>query len=254
MKSRTLFTAVIGIAVVGAMCPAEAVADPRNLGPCPATVATINPKAQLPHPDCRLHSADRVGAIFDVTYFKVPEVPGPQAVRVEVTDASGAVAQTINELLEPSSPSGVGIQDLDGDGRDEVIIPIGQHVFNGSPNTRFSVWRATGDSTHFERTQMLGQAVYPSGNGYVVTNGGSPSSRDLTFYLPTGAGFTQVVVLTIEAEQLEPGTNRVLTVSCRAHQADSLQAIDIDVGTAQETFCGSPAANAIFPDAQRVAL
>ena len=70
--------------------------------------------------------------------------------------------QTIDELLEPSSPGGVGLQDVDGDGRDELIIPIAQHLFNGSPNTRFSVWRAPGDRLHFERTQMVGQAVYPA--------------------------------------------------------------------------------------------
>jgi hypothetical protein len=33
-----------------------------------------------------------------------------------------------------------------------------------------------------------------------------------------------------------------------------LQAIDTDVATAQDTFCTSPAARAIFPDAQRVGL
>ena len=43
MKSRTLLTAVIVIAVAGALCPA-AVADPRNLAPCAVTVAVINPK------------------------------------------------------------------------------------------------------------------------------------------------------------------------------------------------------------------
>ncbi len=253
MNSPTLLTAVIAIAIAGAVCP-KAVADTRNLTPCAVTVAAISPKTQLAHPDCRLHAGDRVGANFDVTYWTVPEAPGPRAVKVMVTDASGACVQTIDELLEPSSPSGVGLQDLDGDGRDEVIIPIAQHVFNGSPNTRFSVWRAVGDSTHFERTQMLGQAVYPSGDGYVVTNGGSPSSRDLTFYLPTGAGFTLIVALTIEAEQLDPGTHRVLTVSCRAHQEDGLHAVDMDVSAAQDTFCASPAAGAIWPDAQRVAL
>ena len=85
--------------------------------------------------------------------------------------------------MEPSSPGGVGLQDIDGDGRDELIIPIAQHLFNGSPNTRFAVWRAPGDRQHFERTQMLGQAAYPSGDGYLVTNGGALDSRDLTFYL-----------------------------------------------------------------------
>lgn len=254
MKPATLLTAVIAIAVAGFFCPRapRAAADPRYLAPCAVTVATINPKTQLAHSDCRLHAADRVGANFDVTYWSIPEAPGPRAVKVIVTDGSGAAVQTIDELLEPSSPSGVGLQDLDGDGRDELIIPISQSVFNGSPNTRFSVWRAEGDSTHFERTQMVGQAAYPSGDGYVVSNGGSPTSRDLTFYLPTGAGFTLVVVLTIEAEQVEQGTNRVLTVNCRAHQVDGLHAVDMDVTTAQDTFCASPAARAIWPEAQRV--
>ena len=53
-----------------------------------------------------------------------------------------------------------------------------------------------------------------------MTNGGALDSRDLTFYLPTGAGYTLVVVLTIEAEQVDPDTHRVLTVTCRAHQED----------------------------------
>jgi hypothetical protein len=251
MKSRALLTAVIAIAVAGAVCP-RAAAEPYNSPPCPNTAAVINPTSQQAHPNCKLHAN---GLTFDVFYFKVPEVPGPQAVKVTVTDASGAPVQTIDELLEPSSPSGVGLQDLDGDGRDEVIIPIAQNFYGdstASSNTRFSVWRAAGDSTHFERTQMVGQAVYPSGDGYVVVNGGSPSSRDLTFYLPTGAGFTLVAVLTIEAEQLDPDTHRVLTVTCRARQETGLQAVDMDVSAAQDTFCGSPAARAIWPDAQRI--
>jgi len=135
-----------------------------------------------------------------------------------------------------------------------VIIPIAQHVFYGSPNTRFSVWRAVGGGTHFERTEMLGQAVYPSGDGYVVVNGGSPDRRDLSFYLPTDAGFTPVVVLTIEAEQLDPDTHRVLSVTCRAHHTDSVQIAGMDAAAVADTFCASPAARAIWPDAQRIAL
>jgi hypothetical protein len=251
MKSRARLVAVIAIALAGwaATVYPRAAAEPYNAPPCPNTAPVINPPTQQAHLNCKLQAN---GLTFDVFYFKVPEIPGPQAVKVTVTDSSDAAVQTINELLEPSSPSGVGLQDLDGDGRDEVIIPMSQSVSNGSPNTRFSVWRAAGDSNHFERTQMVGQAVYPSGDGYVVVNGGSASSRDLTFYLPTGAGFTLVSVLTIEAQELDPGTHRVLTVTCRARQENGLQAVDMDVAAAQDSFCGSAAARAIWPDAQRV--
>ena len=243
---------MVAMAAAGTVCPTcpTGAAD-TTLPPCSQSAAPISPTATSPHSDCRLHS----GALdFAVTYWSVPELPGPGAVKVVVTDPSGEVVQTIDELLEPSSPGGVGLQDVDGDGRDELIIPIARHLFNGSPNTRFSVWRAPGDRNHFERTQMVGQAVYPSGDGYLVTNGGALDSRDLTFYLPTGAGYTLVVVLTIEAEEVDPNTHQVLTVVCRAHQEDGLHAVDMSLRQAEETFCASPAAMAIWPDAERITI
>ena len=252
MKPLPLLVAVAMMATAGTVCPNCPIgAADTTLPPCAQTGALIAPKATSPHTDCRMHS----GALdFAVTYWSTPELPGPNAVKVVVTEPSGEVVQTIDELLEPSSPGGVGLQDVDGDGRDELIIPIAQHLFNGSPNTRFAVWRAPGDRLHFERTQMVGQAVYPSGDGYLVTNGGALDSRDLTFYLPTDAGYTLVVVLTIEAEQVDPDTHRVLTVVCRAHQEDGLHAIDMNVHQAEDTFCASPAAKAIWPDAERIQI
>jgi len=240
------------IIAAGSTCPAAA-AD-SDMPPCPQTAAVINPATPQGHQNCRLHSGDRIGLDFDVDYWAADAGAPPMAAKVTVTDGSGTVVQAINEMLEPSSPAPVGLDDLDGDGRDEVIIPMGRTRFNGSANTRFSVWRAVGDGTHFERTQMVGQAVYPSGDGYLVVNGGALTSRDLDFYIPTGAGFTLVVSLTIEPEQVEPGTGRVITLSCRAHQQQGLGSIDMDVRQAEQTFCASPAAMAIWPDAQRVSI
>lgn len=249
MKRLALLVAVVTIAAAGTVCPGAA-AD-TTLPPCSQTEVVISPKATSPHSDCRMHSGP---LDFAVTYWSTPELPGPRAVKIVSTDSSGAVVQTVDELLEPSSPGGVGLQDIDGDGRDELVIPIAQNLFNGGANTRFAVWRAPGERLHFERTQMVGQAVYPSGDGYLVTNGGALDSRDLTFYLPTDAGYTLVVVLTIEAEEVDPDTHRVLTVVCRAHQEDGLHAVDMTLRQAEETFCASPAAKAIWPDAERLQI
>ncbi|MEB3031990.1 flagellar hook assembly protein FlgD [[Mycobacterium] nativiensis] len=249
MKRLPVLVTAVAIGAAGLSCP-TGTADPA-LPSCTRPAALISPKVAAPHTDCLAHSS---GLNFTVSYWTVPELPKPRAVKVTVRDPGGEVVQTIDELLEPSSPGPVGWQDVDGDGREELIIPIARHLFNGNPNTRFAVWRAPGDRMHFERTQMVGQAVYPSGDGYLVSNGGAVDSRDLTFYLPTGAGYTLVVVLTIEAEEVDPGTRRVLTVSCRAHQEDGLHAVDMDVYQAEDTFCASPAAAAIWPDAQRVTI
>ena len=101
---------------------------------------------------------------------------------------------------------------------------------------------------------MVGQAVYPSGDGYLVTNGGALDSRDLTFYLPTGAGYTLVVVLTIEAEQVDPDTHRVLTVIAAPTRKTVSMLSTWTFGQAEDTFCASPAAKAIWPDAQRISI
>ncbi|MEZ0357954.1 hypothetical protein [Mycobacterium sp. SA01] len=242
--------ASLTVATAGVTCP-HAAAD-TALPPCPQSNPVITPSGTSPQVDCALHSGD---LDFAVNYWRVPELPKPGAVKVTVTDRSGAVVQTIDELLEPSTPGGVGLQDIDGDGREELIIPISRNLLNGAnPNTRFAVWRAHDDSRHYERTQMVGQAVYPSGDGYVVSNGGGPASRDLTFYLPTGAGYTLVVVLTIEVLEADPATNKALTVNCRAHQEDGLHAVDMSIRQAEDYFCNSPAAKAIWPDAERVQI
>ncbi|WUI25518.1 hypothetical protein OG976_21270 [Mycobacterium sp. NBC_00419] len=249
MKRLALPLAVAMVATSVALSH-NATAD-TTLPPCPQSGAVITPSGRTPQVDCSLHSGDLT---FAVNYWTAPELPAPRSVKITVTDPSGEVVQTITELLEPSSPGGVGLEDVDGDGREELIIPMGQNLFNGTPNTRFSVWRAPGDRRHYERTQMVGQAVYPSGDGYAVSNGGALTSRDLTFYLPTGAGYTLVVVITIEVEQVDPDTHQVLTVNCRAHQEDGLHAIDMDVYQAEDAFCASPAAMAIWPGAQRLSL
>lgn len=194
----------------------------------------------MAHTDCRLTAADGTGITFDVVYWKpLPDnndAPGypPLSVRVTIRDASGNTLQEVNELLEPTSPSPVGLQDIDGDGRDEMIIPMSTRVMNGAVNTRFSVWRAEKQTTHFERIQMFGQAIYPSGDGYVVVNSGAFSSRDLDFYLPTAAGYTHIITLTMTTEEVDLNTRRC---SPRAAWCTSRRAWGRSIWTGRTPLC-----------------
>ncbi|OHU21895.1 hypothetical protein BKG76_15195 [Mycobacteroides franklinii] len=255
---RGLSAAVAAAALVVSAQTIHPVAVARAaLAPCASRTTMIVPETPMVHTDCRLTATDGTGITFDVVYWRplpdnneAPDYP-PLSVRVTIKDAAGNKLQEVNELLEASSPAPVGLQDIDGDGRDEMIIPMATRVMNGAVNSRFSVWRAEKQTTHFERVQMFGQAIYPSGDGYVVVNSGAFSSRDLDFYLPTAAGYTQIVTLTMTTEEVDPNTRKVLTASCMVHKQSGLGAIDMDWQDSP-VFCDSPAAKAIWPDAERV--
>ncbi len=238
---------LLGVLLVASPAPIAS-SEPS---PCAQQSATIRPARPMAHRDCRLRSTDQVGLMFDVTYWTPSPDISPLSVRIVVRSGLGAQIEVINELLEVSSPAPVGLVDIDGDRRDEIVIPIAERTINGAVNTRFSVWRAPSESTHFERTQMIGQAVYSSGDGYVVGNSGGITSRDLDFYLPTAAGYTQIVTITIAAEDIDFATHSVRTVSCVAHRQSGLGAIDMDYRDSP-SFCESPAARSIWPDALRI--
>lgn len=249
--TRRWLAAAAAVAALGVPAIPPAVADP---GPCPRVTGLVSPDGPQPHPRCRLQSTGELDLTFEVDYWSDDNGPAavPRAVRVTILDTAQTVVQTINELLEPSSPTSPWLLRLDGESRDVLVVPLSQHSYNGGVNTRFSVWRANEDGTHFERTQMEGQALYPSQDGYVVTNGGALTTRNLTFYRPTAAGYTLIVSLTITAEQIDPSTRRVLAASCRAHQQEGLQYVGMDVEHARVVFCESPAARAVWPEARRI--
>lgn len=77
--------------------------------------------------------------------------------RVLVRYARTSPVQTINGLVEASSPAPVGLDGLVGDGPVTRLSSRSPNAGSKRPEHPVSFWRAIGHGTHFERTQMVGQ-------------------------------------------------------------------------------------------------
>ena len=141
------------------------------LPPCPPSNPHPHPDTVLPslfgefkHFNCELQSHDSAGLRFNVYYRTIEKVNMPGAMEIDVINNSGSVIQTIKERLsnELEFPEGssyrnrlqnsqVELSDLDGDGRDEVIIPLDWYR-NGE---KWVAYRATGSSSDYRRQPAM---------------------------------------------------------------------------------------------------
>ncbi len=110
--------------------------------------------------DCQLTSTDHVGLLFQGRTIK--KSTGAQRfgqstdyeVEVHVMSPNGQEQQVITEPAYRPCGNGFFLRDLDGDGRDEVLIMTG---CGGTGGENLAIWRAVGDSTQFVRAgEMFG--------------------------------------------------------------------------------------------------
>ncbi|TDZ77531.1 hypothetical protein DE4585_04926 [Mycobacteroides salmoniphilum] len=110
--------------------------------------------------DCQLTSTDHVGLLFQGRTIKKDNGaqrfnrPMEYEVDVHVLSPNGKEQQLITEPADKPCGNGFFLRDLDGDGRDEVLIMTG---CGGSGGENLAIWRATQDSTQFVRAgEMFG--------------------------------------------------------------------------------------------------
>lgn len=127
--------------------------------------------------DCKLTSRDSAGFSFIVRH-QSGTVSKAQTT-IDVTGADGTVLQTLytDETEAPSEPY---LADLDGDGRDELIVPLVTAIVG---NTTYEVFRPKENKPEYARAgQVFGLGVDRSTGGYVAGESKSgPADKYIEF-------------------------------------------------------------------------
>lgn len=207
---------------------------------CTTVEATDTGGVVWGHPDCRLQSSDSAGLAFEARYS--PPVEGQQTtVTVQVVAPGDATLQTITEKMD-NTFGAPELQDIDEDGRDELLIPL----VTGNVNTTWAVWRATGASTEYKRLEELsGVSIGRTDDGYIVASGRSSASSWVASYWKfDGEDLEPLAEVTVTAAGDADGT--VTSETCTVTDAGGLADVGLDVASAQAKFCGDDVVKDIF--------
>jgi hypothetical protein len=193
------------------------------------------------HQDCRLQSADAAGLAFEARYSQ-PAPDQQQRIAIQVVGPGDATLQTIEETIEHTFGAPL-LQDVDGDGRDELLVPL----LTGNVNTTWAVWRATGEETTFKRIgELSGVDLGHTEDGYVTAAGRSSAKSFVVHYFRIeNDALKPVVDVTVTALELGPD-DKIVAETCEVEDAGGLAATGLDAAAAKAKFCEDPAATGIY--------
>ncbi|MGD9979928.1 MAG: integrin alpha [Hyphomonadaceae bacterium] len=214
-----------------AACSAPAVerADVAALMPCTewARVAGEAPPAA-----CVLQAGD---ATLRVTYEEMAEGADGGDVRVEVLRDNGSVVQTfVEQGVSEYLPA--NIEDIDGDGRADVLIPL----YSGNVNTGYGVWIYRVAQGAYRRAgEISAVEILRTNEGYLATQARSSCcSWGISFYRVGAEALELLVTLNVSAEG-EDAEGRVFGVQCAIEEAPGLPALDMSEEEARAHFCAT---------------
>ncbi|WP_157513903.1 hypothetical protein [Nocardia concava] len=196
-----------------------------DLPPCGDIATTATP------PDCYLQSRDPAGLTVEVHHTGTGQ---QSSVVLTVLDPTGEQLQTMTEQsVGTTEPR---LRDLDNDGRDELIIPI----MLATSNTRYLIYRATGDSTRFTRAgELAGIGLDTTAANYVaVTARDSYELWKIEFWTFTGDQLTPLV--TAEVHFLDDGTGHIGGSQCTVTDNGGLPRTGLTLVQATTQFCAEP--------------
>ena len=204
-----------------------------NLKPC----AELDLSGALSPAACQLQSS---GQTLRVAYADLAAGTRTGAVSIDVLGHDGQVAQTlleadVSEYLAPS------LQDVDGDGRTDILIPRA----SGNVNTEYGVWIY--DGTRYGRVgDINGVEVERTADGLIVVSARSSAvSWNVRYYRLDEGGLRHLVTAQIDGlEQLPDGSVRS---ACSVAEAPGLAELDLSARAAQERFCAEPASQVFAP-------
>lgn len=207
---------------------------------CADVEATDAGAAGWGHKDCRLQSSDSKGLAFEARYT-APVENQQTTVTIQVVAPGDATVQTITEKMD-NTFGAPELQDIDKDGRDELLIPL----VTGNVNTTWAVWRAVGDATAYKRLEELsGIEIGRTDDGYIVTPGrSSAASWVVSYWKFDGEDLEPVADVTVTAEGDDKGN--VTSETCEVADTGGLKDAGLTPEAAKAKFCGDPAVAGIF--------
>ncbi|MCU1645064.1 MAG: hypothetical protein JWN03_5339 [Nocardia sp.] len=209
--------------------PTEAPPEPASeLPPCGDIGTTAMPS------DCQLQSRDPLGVTFEVRHTGSP---AHLVTTVTLLDPGGAVVQTLVEP-EANAPGAVAkLRDLDGNGRDELVIPI----FLATANMRYAIYHASGNSLEYHRAgELAGIGIDTSATGYVVVSARTEyASWDVEFWKFAADDLTPIV--TAQVRPIDDGTGKVAGTTCAVIDSGGLETTGLTPAQADTQFCAEPA-------------
>lgn len=181
-------------------------------------------------PDCVLQSRDQARAAFEIRH----RGSGPQAsVAVTVLTPDGTVEQTFTEASSGNSAD-PRLRDLDGDGRDELLVP-GRPVGTGC---NYVVYHAAGDALRFQRAgELAGIALDTAADGYIaVTAREDYANWRVEFWAFDGDTLQPLVVAAIELL----GEDHATGSQCTVTDSGGLDRLGLSIEDATARFCAEP--------------
>lgn len=128
--------------------------------------------------DCRLYD-EKSSLGFEARFSKNP-TPGEAEtiLSIQVVETGDAVLQTISEKVE-STNSAMELQDLDGDGFPDLLVPL----MTGNVNTEYAIWHMPAGARQFLRVGMVsGFGVGRTGDYVTVKSRGAANIQHLIYY------------------------------------------------------------------------
>jgi hypothetical protein len=157
-------------------------------------------------------------------------------VSVDVLNDRGVVVQTLLEehVSEYIAPT---IQDIDGDGRADILIARE----SGNVNTAFGIWIYSGAHNGFRRVgEVSGYDIARTADGMIAVPARSgAASRNIAFYRLDETGLTPLATVQLDAHELASGEVRW---SCHLSDAPGADALALSVAEAEQRFCAEPLA------------
>ncbi|UFS99732.1 hypothetical protein [Nocardia huaxiensis] len=181
-------------------------------------------------PDCTLESHDDTGITFDV---KRTGSGNAVTVTIDVHDANHELTQTITEPDTQSMAENPKLRDIDGDGRDELMVPL-QSAAN---NLAYAVYHSY-DGVEFVRAgEVSGLGIESTADGYTAISAKNGTQGwDIGFW--TFASGKLIPLVTAQVSYVYDSSQKIVDYECTVVDDGGLYLTGLgSQAAAREKFC-----------------